>query len=199
MAQRAVRIVVLVRAEAAGNRIGQSFGDLIVGARVVRAGVGWRDDDFGTVGAQHRALGFGDLVRQGENRAVAALLGDQGQADAGVAGGGFDDHAAGLQLAGLFGGVDDAFGNAVLGRSTGVEVFDFDGDGGFDAGRLRNVVELDERGVADEFCEAVVDGHVKSFVAGVVGFCCVAFVNRRSQTNGLWLWFENRVFPLTVR
>ena len=65
VAQRAVRIVVLVRAEAAGNRIGQSFGDLIVGARVVRAGVGWRDDDFGTVGAQHRALGFGDLVRQG--------------------------------------------------------------------------------------------------------------------------------------
>ena len=53
--------------------------------------------------------------------------------------------------------------------------------------------------IADEFCEAVVDGHVKSFVAGVVGFCCVAFVNRRSQTNGLWLWFENRVFPLTVR
>lgn len=43
VAQRAVRIVVLVRAEAAGNRIGQSFGDLIVGARVVRAGVGWRD------------------------------------------------------------------------------------------------------------------------------------------------------------
>ena len=34
------------------------------------------------------------------------------------------------------------------------------------------------------------DGHVKSFVAGVVGFCCVALVNRRSQTNGLWLWFE---------
>ena len=28
---------------------------------------------------------------------------------------------------------------------------------------------LSERGVADEFCEAVVDGHVKSFVAGVVG------------------------------
>ena len=72
-------------------------------------------------------------------------------------------------MAGLFGGVDDAFGDAVLGRSTGVEVFDFDGDGGFDAGRLRDVVELDERGVADEFCEAVVDGHVKSFVAGVVG------------------------------
>ncbi|ALE08169.1 Hypothetical protein RY67_93 [Bifidobacterium longum subsp. infantis] len=31
---------------------------------------------------------------------------------------------------------------------------------------------------------------MKSFVAGVVVFCCVAFVNRRSQTNGLWLWFE---------
>lgn len=65
-----------------------------------------------------------------------------------------------------------------------------DGAAGADAGHLRDVVEFDEWGVADEFCEAVVDGHVKSFVAGVVVFCCVAFVNRRSQTNGLWLWFE---------
>ena len=118
-------------------------------------------------------------------RTVAALLGDQGQADAGVARGGLDDHAAGLQLAGLFGGVDDALGDAVLGGAAGVEVFDFGRDGGLDA--FGHMVEADERGVADEFCEAVVDGHVKSFVAGVVGFCCVAFVNRRSQTNGLWL------------
>ena len=48
---------------------------------------------------QHVALVLADLVRADEHAVVAALLGDQGQADAGVAGGRLDDGAAGLQLA----------------------------------------------------------------------------------------------------
>ena len=85
------------------------------------------------------------------------------QAYTGVAGGRFDDHAAGLEFAALLGGVDDAFGDAVFGGASRVEVFDFGRDGGLDA--VGHMVEADERGVADEFCGAVVDGHDVSFGA----------------------------------
>lgn len=40
VAQRSVGVVVLVRAESAGNRVGKALGDLIVGARVVGARIG---------------------------------------------------------------------------------------------------------------------------------------------------------------
>lgn len=90
-------------------------------------------------------------------------------------------------MAEFFGGVGDALGDAALGGTTRVEVFDSDGDGSFDVGRLQDMVELDEWDVVDEFCEAIMDGRVKSSVAGVMGFYCVAFVDRRSQMNGLRL------------
>ena len=83
------------------------------------------------------------------------------ESDAGVAGGRFHDHAAGLQFAAAFGRVDDAFGDAVLGRAARVQVFDLHRDGGFDA--VGHVVEFDERGVADEFGQGIVDGHDVSF------------------------------------
>ena len=163
VAQRAVRIVVLVGAVAAWNGLGETVCHLIVGTWIVGARVGGGHDHFGTVCAQYGTLGFGDLVGQGEDGTVAALLGDHGQAYTGVAGGRFDDHAAGLEFAALLGGVDDAFGDAVFGGASRVEVFDFCRDGGLDA--FGHMVEADERGVADEFCGAVVDGHDVSFGA----------------------------------
>ena len=166
VAFRTVRIVVLVGTVAAGNRLGEAVCHLVVGARVVRAGVGGGYDHFGAVCAQHRTLGFGNLVRQGENGAIAALQRHEGEPHAGIAGGRFHDHAAGLQFAAAFGRVDDAFGDAVLGRAARVQVFDLHRDGGFDA--VGHVVEFDERGVADEFGQGIVDGHDVSF--GVLRF-----------------------------
>ena len=159
-----VRIVVLVGTVAAGNRLGETVRHLVVGARVVRTGVGGSHDHFGAIGAQYRTLGFGHLVRQGENGAIAALQRHEGEAHAGIAGGRFHDHAAGLQFAAAFGRVDDAFGDAVLGRTARVQVFNLHRDGGFDA--VGHVVEFDERGVADEFGQRVVDGHGVSFACG---------------------------------
>ena len=88
------------------------------------------------------------------------------------------DHAAGLQFAALLGGVDDAFGDAVLGRAARVQVFDLHRDGGFDV--VGHVVEFDERGVADEFGQRVVDGHGVSFACGAI--------------RGLFEWFWFRMF-----
>lgn len=173
-----VRIVVLVGTVAAGNRLGEAVRHLVVGARVVRAGVGGGYDHFGAVCAQHRTLGFGNLVRQGEDRTVSALQSHERESDAGIAGSRFHNHTTGLQFAAAFGRVDDAFGDAVLGRTARVQVFNLHRDGGFDA--VGHVVEFDERGVADEFGQGIVDGHDVSFA--------------RCSVCGLFEWFWFRIF-----
>ena len=81
----------------------------------------------------------------------------EGKSDAGIAGGRLHNHAARLELAAAFGRVNDTFRDAVFGRASRIEIFDFDGDGGFDA--VGHVAEFDERSVADEFGKGIVDGH----------------------------------------
>jgi hypothetical protein len=76
------------------------------------------------------------------------LLRHQGQSDAGVPGGGLDDGAAGLELPVALGFLDHLRRDAVLDGAAGVHVFQLHEDSGLDA--LGDVVELDERGVADE-------------------------------------------------
>ena len=51
-------------------------------------------DHLGAVGAEHGDLVGRDLVGADEDAAVAPLLGDDGEPDAGVAAGGLDDDAA---------------------------------------------------------------------------------------------------------
>ena len=115
---------------------------------MVRGDGGGRDDDLGAVGLEHVALVLADLVRAHEDAVVALALGDQGQADAGVAGRRLDDGAAGLERAGGLGGLDHPQRDAVLHRPAGVQVLDLGQHRGGDA--LGDVVELDERRVADE-------------------------------------------------
>ena len=157
VAQRAVRVAVLIGLEGAGDRLGQAVGHSVVRARVIGFHVGGGHHDLRSVGAQYGALGLVHFVGHHEDRTVAALLGHHGEPHAGVAGRRLYDHTAGLEFAFAFGGVDDACGDAVLGRSARVEVLHLDGDGGFDA--VGHMVELDERGVADEFGKRVVDCH----------------------------------------
>ena len=173
MTQRPVGVVVLVRAESSGNRVGEALSHLIVGPRVVGARIGGGDDDFGTVCAQHGTLGFGDLVGQREDRTVAALLCDEREPDTGVAGGRLDDHTAGLELSGALRGVDDALRDAVLGGSTGIEILHFDGDGRLDA--VSDVMKLYEWRVADEFGKTVVNGHRGSCFLLRFDWCVIRF------------------------
>lgn len=95
------------------------------------------------------------------------------RADAGVAGGRFDYHTAGLELSGAFGGVDDALRDAVLGGSTGIEILHFDGDGRLDA--VSDVMKLYEWRVADEFGKTVVNGHRGSCFLLRFDWCVIRF------------------------
>ena len=79
-------------------------------------------------------------------------------------------------MSGALRGVDDALRDAVLGRSSGIEVFHFDGDGRLDA--VGDVMKLDEWRVADEFGEIVVDGHRGSRFLLRFDWCFFGFVYR---------------------
>ena len=92
-----------------------------------------------------------------DDDAVATGGGDAGQADAGVARGGLDDGAAGLQLAGGFGCVNHGLGHAVLHRAAGVEVLELHKHARLQAELLLDVGELEQGGVADGLIDAGVD------------------------------------------
>ena len=96
---------------------------------------------------------FGD----DDQRAIAARVGDQRQADAGVAGGALDHEPAGLQVAALLGLQDHLAAGAVLDRAAGVHELGLAENGA--AGRGRRAFELDQRRVADGFDDAVADLH----------------------------------------
>src|SRR6185312_13813547 len=131
VAGRAFRVGVLVGLPRAGDLGDEPIGDAVVAVRMLGGDGGRADDDLGAVGNQHVALVLADLVGADEHALVAAVLGDEGQPDAGVARGRFDDGAAGPQLPAGFGGVDHLHRDPVLGAATGIEVFDL---GRHDAG-----------------------------------------------------------------
>ena len=128
VARRVLRVRVLVGLPGARGLRDQPVGHRVVGVGVLRRDRGRADHHLGPVGAQHVLLVLADLVRADEDAAVAALLGDQGEADAGVAAGRLDDGAAGLQRPGLLGGRDHLHRDAVLDRAARVEVLDLGQD-----------------------------------------------------------------------
>src|SRR5271170_2096121 len=89
-------IFVLIGVEGIGNFAGQFCGDGIVAARIFGLDGGGADDYFCTEGFQQVNFFTRLLVGDGEDDFVATDAGDQGQAHAGVAGGAFDDGAAGF-------------------------------------------------------------------------------------------------------
>ncbi len=78
---------------------------------------------FGTQGPHDRDFFFGKTFRNEERDFVAALHTDEGETDAGVAGGGFDDCAAGLEAAFFFGAQNDSAGGAIFHAAAGIQVF----------------------------------------------------------------------------
>ena len=128
MRGRVVRVRVLVRVPRVGRRPGEAAGGAVVGVRVVGRHARGAHDDLGPVRAQHRDLVPGHLVRAGEHASVAALLGDDGQPDAGVPRRRLHDHPTRPQLALPLGRLDHPKRDAVLDRAPGVQVLDLDQD-----------------------------------------------------------------------
>ena len=117
-------------------------------------------DQFGAEQAQHVFFFFALRLRNDDDGAIAARIGDQRQADAGVAGGRLDHQAAGSQLAALLGFQDHLPAGAILHRAARVHELGLAEDGA--AGRLRRAVELDQRRMADCVNNAVADLHAGS-------------------------------------
>ena len=91
------------------------------------------------------ALGNGN----NDDRAKAEGIGDDGQADAGVAGGALDDGAAKFQLSIGERVANDEEGGPILHRLAGIHEFGLAED--FTAGRVRCRLQANQRGVADGF------------------------------------------------
>ncbi|MNY06229.1 hypothetical protein D3C86_1389790 [compost metagenome] len=146
--QRVGRVVELVGEERIGNFRRQPRGNVLVVLGMALADVGAGDVHLGAHGLEVQDLLGGHLVRHHQHHPVTLGAADQGQAEAGVAGGGFDDGAAGAQAAIAFGGVDHRQTDAVLDRTAGVLGFEFEKQ------RTRAGIESADAyqwGVADQF------------------------------------------------
>ena len=107
-------------------------------------------DQLRTVGVHKKAALLAHGVRHDDDDTVAPRGGDRSQADARVAGGGFDNDAAGLQQAFAFCVVDHGLGDPVLGASGGVEIFQLGQDAGFQVFVLLQMDQLQKRGPANQ-------------------------------------------------
>src|SRR6478735_4397012 len=139
--------------ELAGQHGTLALGDDLLGlgdgALHPEGGVG--EDQLSTVGAQQCAPLLAHRLRHREHH---------GQGDAGVARGGLDDRAAGLQVTGGLRRVDDRDTDAVLHRARRAVELEL---GGNDGVPVDDPVEPDERGVADGLGHVVEDGHLGAF------------------------------------
>ena len=128
---------------------------------------GGADHDLGSVGPQHRDLLLAHLVGHHEDAAVALQRGCHSEADAGVAGGGLDDRAAGLELALGFGLLDHGEPDPVLDRAARVQILELCEQPRLHAAADR--VQPHDRRVADELEHGgIVPGHRRKLSARIL-------------------------------
>ncbi|MNI60575.1 hypothetical protein D3C73_1158020 [compost metagenome] len=160
MCGRVVRVAELVDEVRARGLLGDGLGQVLVVLRVTLGHVRAGQAHFGTHRLQVEDLLPAHLVRHHQDQLVALLLGHQCQAQAGIAGGAFDQGGAGLQVAALFCRFDHRQADAILDRSARVGVFELQvelADAGVQA------LGLDDRGLADEFEDGRMDRHSGDF------------------------------------
>jgi hypothetical protein len=152
-------VVELLEDEAVGGFGVELFG---LGDGALHAVGAGGENDFGTEGEEQDAALDGHGVGHGEGEAVAFDGGGEGEADAGVAAGGLDEGGdAGGDFAVALGGLDHSKADAVFDAGDGVVALELEDDAGGAAGG--EVVELDERRVADEVGDAGGDIHGRPF------------------------------------
>jgi hypothetical protein len=114
-------------------------------------------DDLGAEQTEQHATLDRHRLGHGEDAAVTAGGGDEGEGDAGIAGGRLDDDTARLEATVALGGVDHGATDAVLHARERVEELELHEDLGLET--FGDLVEAHERGVADGVEDAVIDSH----------------------------------------
>src|SRR5665647_1371374 len=114
-------------------------------------------DELGAVGRQQHLALLAHRLRHGEHYVVSTCGAHHGKRDTGVATGRLDDRSARFELAGLLGGVDDRHPDAVLHGAGRAEELELGGDRRSCA--RAQPVDPDERGVADDGRDVVMNGH----------------------------------------
>ena len=138
--------------ELAGNEaVGGLFGKLIgLGNGALHALRALGQHKLCAIGLHQLAALDAHGLRHNDNDAVAAGRCHGGKANAGVAGGGLDNHGAGLQQTLGLGVVDHGLGDTVFYAAGGVEVLQLAQNAGLQALLLFNVCQLQKRGFTDQ-------------------------------------------------
>ncbi|MNE19784.1 hypothetical protein D3C80_1128790 [compost metagenome] len=146
MGRRVGRVVKLIDIKRTGDFVGQPFGIILIVSRVPLAHVGAGQHHFYSQGAQMENLLAAHLVRHHQQQLIPLQGRHQRQAQAGVAGGGFNDGAAGLQAAVAFRLLDHRQRYAVFDGAAGVLILKLDEQA---AGAGIKLSQFQHRGVTD--------------------------------------------------
>ena len=147
MRLRIGRVGELVDEEGARRAPRDRFGEVLIIIGMPLAHVRARDDDLGAHGLGVQHLLPRHLVGNDQQRAVALAAADQRESEPGIAGGGLDDGAAGLEAPVGLRRLDHGARRPVLERARGVRALELEKQ---PAGAAINARDLDERRVADE-------------------------------------------------
>ena len=115
------------------------------------------EHQLSAVGGHEQAALHAHGVGHDDDGAVAPGGGDHGQANARVAGGGFDDDRAGLEQPLCLRVVEHGLGHPVLGGAGGVEILQLGQKGGVQALCPLDLAELQQGGSPDELLHRGVD------------------------------------------
>ena len=151
-----VRVGELPRQKAAGEGAGQLLRLLDGTGHTIGA---LSEHQLGAVGLHQNPPLHAHGLRHDDNGTVAPSRRHAGKADAGIAGGRFDDDGAGLQNACRLRFFHHVFGNAVLGGAAGVEGFHLGQKLGFQMVFGRIAVQRHQRCTADELGNGRIDTH----------------------------------------
>ena len=172
-------VAELAEDHAARRRGGELVGRFLRQAHPARSR---RADDVRAEGAHERDLFAGKFFGDDEDDAVAAAEGGEGDADAGVAGGAFEDGAARPERAAAFGVRDHGAADAVFDAAAGIGEFEFGVESGVPFGAVS--CEAHEGGRADQVGIGLVE-HGRDGWGGRDGGAVGQRGNRRRSTPSL--------------